>query len=133
LYLLAGVYLFSLLFALVSYGSPYALLGRFYPGLAGNCLLFVDSMISLYLLLGMLKRQRLALYLAIAYNLFDLINAWLNLVMIPAGQYAQIAGSTVSPAELRSDTLSASLFVVTVTLCLIANRRNFTNSSPYLF
>ena len=33
---LAAVYLFSLIFALVSYGDPYAFFGRFYPGTAGN-------------------------------------------------------------------------------------------------
>lgn len=133
LHIVAAIYLFSLLLALSSYGDPFPFLGRFYSGGAGQVLVFADSMICLYLFLGILKRQRLTVWLIMGYNLFDILNAWVNLTLIPAPAYAQLAGAPIVESELRSNTIAAALVLVFISVYVFANRRHFTNRSPYLF
>lgn len=72
---LAGAYFCCCFLSAVSYRDPYPFLGRFYPGGTGLGLVFLDSIISLYLCIGILKRQRLTVWLIIGYNLLDLGNA----------------------------------------------------------
>lgn len=129
----AAVYLFSFLFAASSYGDPFPLMGRFYAGRAAEALVLADSIASLYLLIGILKRQRLTLWLLVAYNLFDVCNALANLALIPAEEYARRGGAFISAAELRTNTLIAVLFLVALTAWLLLNRRHFDNKSAYLF
>lgn len=133
LHVIAAIYLFAFLLAMTSYGTPFPLMGRFYSGTAGQALVFVDSMICLYLFLGVLKRQRLTVWLMLAYNLFDIVNACVNLALIPAQAYTQLASAPVLESELRSSTVGAALVLVFISVYLFANRRHFNNRSPYLF
>jgi len=125
--------LFSTLLAFSNYGNPFPFMGTFYLGGAAERFAFADSLISLYLLIGILKRQRLTVWLLIAYNLLDICNAWVNLALIPAAEYARLAATPIPEGELRFDTLFASLVLMLLNLYLYANRRQFTNRSPYLF
>ena len=133
LFALAALYLLSLLMAVSNYGYPFPFMGRCYTGRSGEWLVFIDSMISLYLVMGILKRQRLTLWLLIAYNLLDVCNACVNLALLSAGQYASLAGAPVPAAELRLNTLLAALVLMLLNVYLLGNRRHFNNVSPYLF
>ena len=133
LFALAAVYLFSLVLAVSSYGNPIPFLGGCYTGRAGECLVFADSLICLYLILGILKRQRLTLWLLIAYNLLDICNACLNLALLSPGQYALLAGAPVSASELRLETFAAALILMLLNVYVLNKRRHFNNVSPYLF
>lgn len=130
---IAVVYLFSLFLALGSFGNPFPFMGSFYGGLAGEIFVFADSMISLYIVLGVMKRQRLTFWLIIAYNLLDICNACVNLALLPTAEYARLAGGAVPADELRSSTIAATIFLVLLTAYVFSNRRHFTNTSPYLF
>jgi hypothetical protein len=130
---LAAVYLFSVLMAASNYGSPFPFMGRCYSGRAAELLVFADGMISLYLVIGILKRQRLTLWLLIAYNLLDIGNACVNLVLLSPGQYAVLAGAALPESELRMNTFVAALAVMLLNLYAFGNRRHFANRSPYLF
>jgi len=130
---LAALYLFFLLLTVSSYGSPFPFMGRFYPGRAGDCLVFADSIIAIHLFIGILKRQRLTLWLLIAYNLLDICNACVNLALIPTVEYARLADTPIPEGVLRFNTLAAALFLLLLNLYLFRNRRLFDNRSPYLF
>jgi hypothetical protein len=130
---LAAAYLFFLLLSICSYGYPFPFMGRFYPGRAGELLVFTDSIISVYLLLGILKRQRLTVWLLIAYNLLDICNACVNLTLLTPDAYARLTGTPVPEDELRFNTLAAALALMLLNLYVFRNRRHFDNRSPYLF
>lgn len=124
---------FSLLLCFEGYGNPFPFMGTLYQGEAAKRLVFADSLVSLYLLIGVLKRQRLTFRLLVAYNAADICNAWLNLLLIPASDYARLAGVSIPQEELLSNTLIASVALVLVNLYLFRVRRAFDNFSPYLF
>ena len=130
---LGAAYFFFLLLTVSSYGYPFPFLGRFYPGPAGKCLVFADSLISLYLVIGILKRQRLTVWLLIAYNLLDSANACVNLALVPAAEYARLADAQIPENELRFNTLAAALLLMLLNVYVFRNRRHFDNRSPYLF
>lgn len=133
LFPLAAVYLFSLLLAASNYGSPFPFMGSFYPGRVGEWLVFADSMISLYLVVGILKRQRLTLWLLIGYNLLDICNAGVNLALLPVGEYARLAGTPIPEDELLFSTLAAALVLMLLNVHAFRKRRHFNNRSPFLF
>ena len=133
LHALAAAYFFFLLLTVSSYGYPFPFMGRFYPGMTGECLVFADSMISLYLLIGILKRQRLTVWLIIGYNLLDICNACVNLVLIPPDLYGRLADAPIPKDELRFNTLVAALVLMLLNAYVFRNRRYFGNRSPYLF
>ena len=130
---LAAAYIFFLLLSVASFGDPFPFMGRFYPGRAGEILVFADSMASLYLCIGILKRQRLTAWLLIAYNLLDICNACVNLALIPAAQYERLAGAPIPMDQLRSNTFAAGVFLIVLNVYVFRNRRLFDNLSPYLF
>jgi hypothetical protein len=130
---LAAAYLFFLLLSASSYGDPFPFMGRFYPGRAGEALVFADSMISLYLLIGILKRQRLTVWLIIGYNLLDICNACVNLALIPPGHYLGLTDTPIPQDEVLLNTLAAGILLMLLNLYVFRNRRHFTNRSCYLF
>lgn len=130
---LAAAYLFFLLLTVSSYGYPFPLMGTFYDGRVAQSLVLADSMISLYLFIGIVKRQRLTLWLLIGYNLLDIVNACVNLALIPPAAYARLAGAPVPEDDLRINTLAAALLLLWISLYAYRKRRHFTNLSPYLF
>lgn len=133
LFPLAAVSLFSLLLSFSSYGNPFPFMGTLYQGEVAQRFVFADSLVSLYLLIGILKRQQLTVWMLIAYNLVDICNAWVNLALIPASEYASLAVVPVSEDELRFNTLFATLVLLLLNVYLYRNRRRFNNYSPYLF
>jgi hypothetical protein len=133
LYALAAAYFFFLFLTVSSYGYPFPFMGKFYPGRAGDCLIFADCMVSLYLFIGILKRQRLTVWLLIAYNLLDICNACVNLALIPPGLYARLAEVPIPEDDLRWNTFAAALFLMLLNFYVYRNRRYFDNRSPYLF
>ena len=130
---IAAVYLFSLLLAVSNYGYPFPFMGSCYTGGAADCIVFGDSMISLYFIIGILKRQRLTLWLLIAYNLLDVGNALVNLALLSPAQYASLAEAPIPEGELRLNVMVAALLLMLLNLYVFANRRHFNNRSPYLF
>ena len=126
---LAAVYLFSLFLSISNYGYPFPFMGSCYTGRAGEIFVFADSMISLYLIVGILKRQRLTLWLLIAYNLLDICNACVNLLFLSAGQYASLAETPISEADLRVNTFVAALLLMLLNVYVFGNRRRFDNRS----
>jgi hypothetical protein len=133
LVLIAAIYLFSLLLAVSNYGYPFPFLGRIYLGGAGEWLVLADSIICLYLVIGIWKRQKLTLWFLIGYNLFDICNAYINLAFLPVSAYAQLAGGAISEADLQLNTMVASVLLMLLNCYLLRNRRHFNNKSPYLF
>lgn len=133
LYALAAAYFFFLLLTVSSYGYPFPFMGSFYQGGAGRCLVFADSLISLYLFIGILKRQRLTVWLIIGYNLLDICNGCVNLALIPPAAYARLAQAEIPGDELRANTLAAALLLMALNVYVFRNRRHFDNRSPYLF
>lgn len=131
--LLAGVYLLSLLLSASAYGNPVPFMGTFRTGIAADCLVFADSLISLYLVIGIMKRQRLTVWLIIAYNLLDICNASLNLALISLNEYARFSEVTVSEDAVLFNTVAASGILLLISVYVFRNRRHFTNTSPYLF
>ena len=130
---LAAVYLFSLLLAFSDYGAPFPFMGDVYQGSAGRWLVFGDSMICLYLVVGILKRQRFTLWLLVGYNLLDMGNACVNLLRMSAEEYALCAGTAVARSEVCMNTFAAVLVVMLLNVYALGNRRHFDNGSPYLF
>lgn len=123
----------SLLLSFANYGTPFPFMGTFYQGGAAERFAFADSLISLYLLIGVLKRQRLTVWLLIGYNLLDVCNAWVNLSLIPAAEYARLAEAPVPEADLLSNTMIASIALMLMNIYIFRIRREFDNRSPYLF
>lgn len=130
---LAVVAGFSMLMAFSNYGAPFPFLGIIYEGGAAKALAFVDSLISLYLLIGVLKRQQLTVWLLMAYNLFDICNAWINLAIIPIDEYVKLAAVAVFEDDLRFNTVFATVVLLLLNLYLFRIRRQFDNRSLYLF
>jgi hypothetical protein len=130
---LAAAYIFFLLLSAASYGDPFPFMGRFYPGRGGEVLVFADCLISLYLCIGIVKRQRLTAWLLIAYNLLDVCNACVNLALIPPGQYERLTGVAIPLDELRINTFVAASLLLFFNVYVFRNRRYFDNRSPYLF
>ncbi|HIJ96200.1 MAG TPA: hypothetical protein HPP94_10800 [Desulfuromonadales bacterium] len=131
--LLAGLYLFFFLLTVSSFGQPYPLLGVLYQGREAEALVFVDSLLCLYLFLGVVKRQRLTWYLLLGYNLFELANTILNLVSISAAELRAVVGETVDPQELLTGNLTVIVFILLLSAVIIRHRSAFINRSRYLF
>lgn len=131
--LIATVYLISLLLSASSYGDPIPFMGRFYTGKAADCLVLADCLVSLYLVIGTMKRQRLTVWLIIGYNLLDLVSALLNLALIPLEEYARVSQQALSQDAVRFDTLAAAGILLLISIYVFLKRRYFCNRSPYLF
>ena len=72
--LLAGLYLFFFLLSASTFGYPFPFLGHILTGTVAKTLVLTDSLVCLYLFLGVFKRQVLTWYLLIVYNLFQVVN-----------------------------------------------------------
>ncbi|MBJ6727611.1 hypothetical protein [Geomesophilobacter sediminis] len=130
---LAAVYLFFLLLSASSYGDPFIFMGRIYSGTTAQAMVIADTILSLYLLLGILKRQLLTWWLLLAYNLIDIGNALVNLALVPAKTIETLAGTPVPEESLRFNTLAATFALILLNLFIYRRRRLFVNRSPYLF
>src|SRR5664279_166853 len=93
--LLGGLYLFFFMLTISTFGHPFPFLGTFQQGRIAEALVFIDSMICLYLFLGLMKRQRLTWYLLLGYNTFEVVNTLINLLVITTTDLEKIIGETV--------------------------------------
>jgi hypothetical protein len=133
LVLLGGLYLFFFLLTISTFGHPFPFLGTILQGKPAEALVFVDSMICLYLFLGLMKRQRLTWYLLIAYNSFEIANTLINLKFITVADVEKIAGQPVDPHGLLVNNISVAVAIVLLTIFIYRHREFFNNRSNYLF
>lgn len=127
------VYLFFLLLSGSSYGDPFVFMGTIHTGRTAQLLVFADTLLSLYLLLGILKRQYLTWWLLLIYNLLDVTNALVNLLLVPTSALEALAGAPIPEDALRFNTLAASLALLLLNIFIYRRRHLFVNRSPYLF
>jgi hypothetical protein len=131
--LLGGLYLFFFLLTMSTFGHPFPFMGRIFLGRLAELLVFVDSMVCLYLFLGLMKRQNLTWYLLIIYNSFEIINTLVNLSRISAADVEKIAGQPVEPRALIVNNISVIVAIILLTVFIYRHRAYFTNRSNYLF
>ena len=131
--LLGGLYLFFFLLTISTFGHPFPFMGTILQGKPAEVLVFVDSMICLYLFLGLMKRQRLTWYLLLAYNCFEIANTLINLNLITASDVEKIAGQPVDPQALLVNNISVVVAVILLTIFIYRHRQYFNNRSNYLF
>ena len=133
LVLLGGLYLFFFLLTMSTFGHPFPFMGTILLGKPAEALVFVDSMICLYLFLGLMKRQRLTWYLLIAYNCFEIANTLINLRYISSADVEKIAGKPVDPQALLVNNISVVVAIILLTIFIYRHREFFNNRSNYLF
>lgn len=131
--LLGGLYLFFLMLTMSTFGHPYPLLGTILQGRSAEVMVFVDSIICLYLFLGLMKRQLLTWYLLLGYNAFELINTLINLYGISAAELEKTIGQPVDPQGLAANNLSVVVAIVLLSIFIYRQRPYFTNRSKFLF
>ena len=82
--LLTGLYLFFFLLSMSTYGNPFPFMGTIYQNTPAKVLVFLDSLVCVYLFIGICKRQTLTWYLLLGYNLFEIIKlSQLKYCLIP--------------------------------------------------
>lgn len=133
LVLIGGLYLFFLMLTMSTFGQPYPLLGKIFQGKAAEVAVFVDSMICLYLFLGLMKQQRLTWYLLIGYNAFEMVNTLVNLRFITAEELEKVVGQPIDPRQLMVNNISVLVAIALLSAFIYRHRRYFTNRSRYLF
>ncbi|MBC8016996.1 MAG: hypothetical protein H7X83_00555 [Verrucomicrobia bacterium] len=133
LILLGGLYLFFFMLTISTFGHPFPFMGTILLGRSAETIVFIDSMVCLYLFLGVMKRQRLTWYLIIAYNCFEIINTLINLKFISAAEVEKIAGQPVDPQGLVVNNISVVIAIILLTIFIYRQRAYFSNRSNYLF
>lgn len=131
--LLMGLYLFFFLVSASTFGNPFPFLGRIYEGTPAKLLVFADSLVCLYLFLGILKRQLLTWYLLLCYNLFEIVNALVNLNFISMAELEQIVGGRVNREALFTNNIAAALGILLLTQFIYRHKDYFTSKQKYLF
>ncbi len=131
--LLGGLYLFFFMLTVSSYGQPIPFFGSIYHGRMAGILVFLDSLICLYLFLGLMKRQNLTWYLLLAYNAFEVINTLINLLSITSAELEKVVGEKVDPSGLLTSNISVMVAILLLSGFIFRHRDYFTNRSKYLF
>lgn len=131
--LLGGLYLFFFILTVSSYGQPIPFFGTIYYGTTAGAVVLVDSLICLYLFLGLMKRQVLTWYFFLGYNAFELLNTAVNLLLITAADLEKVVGEKVDSAGLIASNVSVMLAILILTGFIVYHRGYFTNRSKYLF
>jgi hypothetical protein len=130
---LIGIYLLSILITLSHLGEPVPFMGKLYSGDSSESLIFADSVITLYLIVGILKRQLLTLWLLIAYNFVDSFNGITNLFLLPVQQIVTASGAIVPDYHYRLNAFGVFVLFLLLNVFLYINRRHFDNKSIYLW
>lgn len=133
LIMLTGLYLFLLLVSIGSYGQPIALYGQILEGAPARAFIVLNSLYCLYLFLGLWQRQRLTWYLLLSYNLFEVLNTLVTLVLLPHQELERIQGMPVDPLWLAVNNLATVAAIIWVSSLIYRRRDLFSNRSPYLF
>jgi len=130
---LVGVYLLSMLITLSQLGEPVPFMGKLYSGDASESLVFANCVISLYLIAGILKRQRLTLWLLIVYNFINSFNGIANLFLLPVQRIVTASGAIVPDHHYRLNAFSVFVLFLLLNVFLYLNRSKFDNKSIYLW
>jgi len=131
--LLGGLYLFFFMLTMSTFGNPFPFFGIIYQGRAAEALVFVDSLLCLYLFLGLMKRQNLTWYLLLGYNAFELVNTLTNLICITSADLEKIVGEKVDPQGIMASNISVMIAILLLSGFIYRQREYFTNRSWYLF
>ncbi len=131
--LLAGLYLFFFLLSASTFGYPFPFLGQILTGTVAKTLVLTDSLVCLYLFLGVFKRQLLTWYLLIVYNLFQVVNTIINLSFISTSELEKVVGEKVNQEGLIINNIAAALAILLLTQYIYRHRDFFTNKQKYLF
>lgn len=131
--MLGGAYLFFFMLTVSSYGQPVPFFGTIFYGRTAAVLVFADSLICLYLFLGLMKRQSLTWYLLLGYNTFELANTLTCLVVISPDELEKIAGGQVDSAGLLVGNIIVIASILLLSGVIFRQRDIFTNRSKYLF
>jgi len=131
--LLTGLYLFFFILSLSTYGNPFPFMGKIYQDLPAKVLVFFDSLICIYLFIGIGKRQLLTWYLLLSYNLFEIINTIVNLLLITSKDVEKAIGHQVDQEGLVINNIAAALAILLLTQFIYRSRRYFNNRSKFLF
>ena len=131
--LLGGLYLFFFMLTVSSYGHPIPFFGTIYSGRAADLLVFFDSLICLYLFLGLMKRQRLTWFLLLGYNAFETVNTLINLLFVTTADLEKVVGDKVDPSGLLASNISVMVAILLLSGFIFRQRDYFTNRSKYLF
>jgi hypothetical protein len=131
--LLTGLYLFFCLLSLSTYGNPFPFMGRIYQHTPAKILVFFDTMICIYLFIGIFKRQVLTWYLLLVYNLFEVVNTVVNLTFIKPLEIERLLGTAVQKDALVTNNIAAALAILLLSQFIYRNRKYFNNRSKFLF
>jgi len=131
--LLTGLYLFFFILSLSTYGNPFPFMGKIYTETPAKVLVFFDSLICVYLFLGIYKRQLITWYLVIAYNLLEIVNTVVNLNRITPKEIEKIAGTQVDQHALFVNNIAAALAILLLTQFIYRHKDYFCNRQKYLF
>jgi len=131
--LLTGLYAFFFLVTFSTVGHPFPFMGRIYTGTVAQTLVFIDSLICLYLVIGLVKRQYLTWFLLIGYNLFEIGNTIINLTAITPAELERIAGESVNQEALLINNIIVALTILLLTQFIYRHKAYFTNRRLLLF
>jgi hypothetical protein len=131
--LLTGLYLFFFLVSISTYGNPFPCLGVIYEGTPAKVLVFFDSLVCIYLFIGIFKRQLLTWYLLLAYNLFEILNTIMNLTYISPKDIEKLVGSQVAQDSLVVNNIAAALAILLLSQYIYRQKSHFTNRQKFLF
>lgn len=131
--LLAGLYLFFFLVSASTFGNPFPFLGHIYEGTPARILVFADSLVCLYLFLGIMKRQLLTWYLLLCYNLFEIANTVINLNYISRTELEKVLGARIHQETLLVNNIAAALAILLLSQFVYRHKDYFTNREKYLF
>lgn len=131
--LLGGLYLFFFLLTVSAYGQPIPLLGTIYHGTTAAVLVFCDSLICLYLFLGIMKNQRLTWYLLLGYNVFEVVNTAVNMLVLTTADLEKVIGEKVDSVGMVASNISVITAILLLSAFIFRHRGYFTNRSKYLF
>jgi hypothetical protein len=131
--LLAGLYLFFFLISSSTFGNTFPFLGHIYEGAPAKALVLVDSLLCLYLFLGIMKRQNVTWYLLLGYNLFEILNTIVNLSFIPRSELERVIGARIAQETLLSNNIAAALAILLLSQFIYRHKHYFTNREKYLF
>lgn len=131
--MLTGLYLFLLLMTVMSYGQPVPLFGQMLEGAAAKIFIVVDCLVCLHLFLGLLKRQLLTWRLLLVYNLYEVLNTLVNLLLVPHKELERLLERQVDPSAMLTSNLVTVAVVLWISRVIWKQREQFYNRSPYLF
>ena len=113
--LLTGIYFFWLLLNFSTVGNPFPFMGHLYVGRIANIIIFIDTLICLYLVIGIYKRQYLTWYLLLFYNSYLIVDTVVNLKFITPEQIEKIIGKPVDINGLINNNIILALGILLLT------------------